>query len=294
MSMNVVITGATSGIGLQIAKYFVQIPGSVVFICGRDEKKLGQARVDLGKLAKGAEVEVAKFDLSDIGSTLMSAIELRSRVGNVDLLFNNAGIMAPPVRLLSPQGFEVQFATNHLGHFVLTAALIDLVSEAKGRVITTSSIMAKRGKIDFDNLNGEQSYSPWGAYSQSKLANLLFAIELDRRLKAANSSALSLSAHPGYSSTSLSSTGQKMANARAITPKFIEAIIAQSARKGALPAIEASQIDCDGWQYLGPRGPFELRGRPTRVKPPESALDEEVAKNLWAISEELTETKFEI
>lgn len=294
MSMNVVITGATSGIGLQIAKHFVQIPGSVVFICGRDEKKLGQARIELGKLAKGAEVEVAKFDLSDIGSTLMSAIELRSRVGKVDLLFNNAGIMAPPVRLLSPQGFEVQFATNHLGHFVLTAALIDLVSEAKGRVITTSSIVAKRGKIDFDNLNGEQSYSPWGAYSQSKLANLLFAIELDRRLKAANSSALSLSAHPGYSSTSLSSTGQKMANARAITPKFIETVIAQSARKGAMPAIEASQIECDGWQYLGPRGPFELRGRPTKVKPPELALDEDVARRLWELSEELTETKFEI
>lgn len=294
MSMNVVVTGATSGIGLQIAKHFVQIPGHTVYLCGRDEKKLGSAKIELAKVSKGSEIEIAKFDLSDVGSTLMSAIELRARTGKVDLLFNNAGVMAPPVRLLSPQGFEVQFATNHLGHFVLTAALIDLVEEAKGRVITISSIAAKRGKIDFDNLNGEVTYSPWGSYSQSKLANLLFAIELDRRLKAANSSAKSLSAHPGYSSTSLTTTGQKMANARAMTPKFIEVLIAQSARKGAMPAIEASRIECDGWEYLGPRGPFELRGRPTKVQPPQLAFDEEVAKKLWEISEELTETKFEI
>ncbi|MDA8196385.1 MAG: oxidoreductase [Actinomycetota bacterium] len=294
MSLNVVVTGATSGIGLQIAKHFVQRAGNTVYICGRDEKKLGAAKIELSKVAKGSDIEIAKFDLSDVGSTLMSAIELRARAGKVDLLFNNAGVMAPPVRLLSPQGFEVQFATNHLGHFVLTAALIDLVAEANGRVITISSIAAKRGKIDFDNLNGEQSYSPWGSYSQSKLANLLFAIELDRRLKAANSSAISLSAHPGYSSTSLTSTGQKMANARALAPKFLEAIVAQSARKGALPAIEASHFTCEGWEYFGPRGPFELRGRPTKVRPPELALDEDTAARLWEVSEELTETKFEI
>ena len=294
MSMNVVITGATSGIGLQIAKHFVQVPDNTVYICGRDEKKLGQTRIELSKVAKGSEIELVKFDLSDIGSTLMSAIELRARTGKVDLLFNNAGVMAPPVRLLSPQGFEVQFATNHLGHFVLTAALIDLVSEAKGRVITISSIAAKRGKIDFDNLNGERSYSPWESYSQSKLANLLFSIELDRRLREANSEAVSLSAHPGFASTSLTTTGQKMANARAMIPKFIEVLVAQSAKKGALPAIEASQIKCDSWLFLGPRGPFEMRGRPTKVEAPALALDEEVARRLWQVSEELTETKFEI
>ena len=195
--------------------------------------------------------------------------------------------MMPP-RSATADGFELQFGTNHLGHFALTGRLLDrLAAGADARVVTVSSIEHKPGRIHFDDLQSERSYSPRGAYQQSKLANAVFGLELDRRLRAGSIPVKSVLAHPGYSDTNLQSTGPTglMKALLAVGNK----VLAQNADQGALPSLYAATAPgVEGGMFIGPDGPFEARGRPTEVKPVRRARDEETGRRLWSISEELT------
>ncbi len=230
-----------------------------------------------------------KLDLSSLDSVRAFAEGFDEQ--QLDLLINNAGVMVPPYTK-SADGFELQLATNHLGHFALTGLLLDkLLATPHARVVTISSTAHKMGKIDFDDLQRERSYNRWLAYGQSKLANLLFALELDRRLKAAGSDVLSVAAHPGYSATNLQF---------AVTPSRIERlgsavlnrVYAQSAEQGALPTLYAATAEIAGGSFVGPDGFQEMRGEPKVVTPTRAARDPETARRLWDVSEELTGVTF--
>ncbi|MDP9188288.1 MAG: oxidoreductase, partial [Actinomycetota bacterium] len=205
----------------------------------------------------------------------------------IDLLLNNAGIMMTPQRATA-DGFELQFGTNHLGHFALTGLLLDAVQKADAaRIVTLSSNEHKGGKLDFDDLQRRRDYSPRGAYQQSKLANAVFGIELDRRLRAAGSPAISVLAHPGYSATNLQSTGPTGVMNAAL--KVGNRLFAQSAERGALPELYAATAPgVEGGEYFGPDGFQEFRGYPQRTEAIPLARDPEVGRRLWEVSEELT------
>jgi NAD(P)-dependent dehydrogenase (short-subunit alcohol dehydrogenase family) len=280
------VTGANSGLGLETARELAR-HGARVIMTARNEAK-GRAAVDGIKAKKpDADLDLRLLDLSDLDSVRDCAEKLAGE--RIDVLVNNAGIMMPP-RELSKQGHESQFATNHLGHFALTGLLLSQITD---RVVTVSSSMHKRGSINFDDLSGERSYSPTGHYSQSKLANLLFTLELDRRLRAAGSPLRSLAAHPGYAATNLQSTGPT-----GLAKQFAQlgnVLLAQSARQGALPQLyAATAAQAQSGQYIGPDWPGELRGHPTVVKPSRRAQDPETARRLWELSEELTGVHFSI
>jgi len=209
----------------------------------------------------------------------------------LDLLVNNAGVMALPYRTTA-DGFERQFGTNHLGHFALTGLLLGAVQKAgAGRVVTLSSNEHKSGHIEFDDLQSRNGYAPRKAYQQSKLANAVFGVELDRRLRAAGSSAISLLAHPGYSATNLQSTGPTGVMKRVMS--VTNRVVAQGAEKGALPTLYAATApDAEGGDYYGPDGFMEFRGNPTHVDVIDEAKDPEVARRLWEVSEELTGVRY--
>jgi NAD(P)-dependent dehydrogenase (short-subunit alcohol dehydrogenase family) len=238
-----------------------------------------------------ARVEVASLDLSDLTSVREFAAE-HSRE-RVDVLVNNAGVMAIP-RRETVDGFETQFATNHLGHYALTGLLLPSLLQDRGaRVVTVSSFMHRLGAIDFADLMGESRYDPWKAYSQSKLANLLFMRELDRRFRAAG--LVSVAAHPGYSSTNLQRVGPRMTGNRisATVAHALTAVVGQSAATGALPQLyAATEPTVRGGDYVGPRGPGQLRGRPRLVGMNAKARDDAVAARLWEVSEQLTGVRY--
>jgi NAD(P)-dependent dehydrogenase (short-subunit alcohol dehydrogenase family) len=216
------------------------------------------------------------------------ADRILARRQQVDVLVNNAGIMAVPHQRTA-EGFELQLGTNHLGHFALTGLLMPVM---KDRIVTVSSNNHKRGEIHFDDLQAERNYSRWGAYAQSKLANLLFALELDRRLKAAKLPMLSVAAHPGYSATDLQ-LGAVPSPLR-FTARIANALFAQSAEIGSLPLLYAATYPgLPGGSYVGPDGPGEMRGYPALVQPSDRAKDAAAAKRLWEISERLTGVKYE-
>src|ERR687898_1066087 len=215
------------------------------------------------------------------------AERFRASHDGLDLLINNAGVMAPP-RRRTADGFELQFGTNHLGHFALTTALLETMEGREdARVVTLSSTAHKMGRINFENLNGDRHYFRWNAYGQSKLANLLFALELDRRLRAAGSTVQSLAAHPGYAATNLQSAGPPLFDR--LVMKLSDAVVAQNDEMGALPQLyAATEPGLEGGTYVGPDGAGEHRGHPTIVKPNGAARDEGAARRLWEVSEQLT------
>jgi len=273
-----VVTGANSGLGLVTSRELARAGARVVM-----------AVRDVGKGEKAArsisgEIEVQRLDLADLASVRAFA---DSWQGPLDVLINNAGVMAIP-QSTTRDGFEMQFGTNHLGHFALTNQLLPHITD---RVVTVSSGEHRRGVIRFDDLNWEAGgYTPWAAYRQSKLANLLFVLELQRRLTAAGSAVRSLSAHPGYAATNLQShSGSALTNT---FMKIGNAVIAQSDENGALPTLYAADQDLPGASYLGPDGPFEMRGHPTLVGRIAAASDPEAAKRLWTLSEGLTGVRF--
>ena len=234
----------------------------------------------------GGDVEVRHLDLTDLGSVREFAPAWE---GDIDVLIDNAGVMAVPEGRTA-DGFETQIGTNHLGHFALAGLLIGHVTD---RVVTLASGAHRMGKIDLDDLNWERrSYKRWPAYGQSKLANLQFMFELQRRLVAAGSPVRSVAAHPGYASTELQSrTGNVFQNAfMAIGNR----VVAQSGEQGAWPTLYAATQDIPGGSYVGPDGRGEIRGHPTLVAPNGAAQDEDVARGLWELSERLTGVKFEI
>ncbi len=280
-----VVTGANSGLGLVVAGELARAGAEVVLAC-RDRSRGEAAIAAIRAQGDGAAVELGILDLADLASVHAFAASLGG--GRLDLLVNNAGVMATPHRRTT-DGFELQLATNHLGHFALTGLLLDrLVAAPAGRVVSVSSLLHRSGRIDFDDLQSEQGFRPWRAYSQSKLANLLFAFELDRRSRAAGLTLASVAAHPGYAATKLQSNGPRRPLER-VALAVGNLLLAQGAAGGALPILRAAcDPDVEGGAYHGPDGPGERRGYPRPVAPSPAALDPEAATRLWRVSSELT------
>jgi len=273
-----IVTGASSGIGLATAKALVA-HGARVILAVRDEAKgRGAAKAMPGP--GGAEVAV--LDLARLDSVRAFARDWSRQP--VDLLINNAGVMIPPLSRTA-DGFELQFGTNHLGHFALTNLLLPNVT---GRVVTVSSSAHRYGRIDFDDLNWERRrYRAWRAYGQSKLANLLFTAELQRRLTEAGSPVLSMAAHPGYAATNLQSHSDSRLMEFAMGT-LGNRLVAQDAASGALPTLYAATAELPGNTFAGPSGFGGLRGAPAPCARSKAASDAEVARRLWQVSESLT------
>jgi NAD(P)-dependent dehydrogenase (short-subunit alcohol dehydrogenase family) len=281
-----IVTGANSGLGLVTARELARAGASVVMAC-RNLDKGHDAIEQVRAAAPNAQVQLDELDLASLESVRGFAERYRGTHDGLDLLINNAGVMASP-RRRTADGFELQFGTNHLGHFLLTTLLLDLMEgRDDARVVTLSSTAHKMGRISFDNLNGDRHYFRWNAYGQSKLANLLFALELDRRLRREGSTVKSLAAHPGYASTNLQSAAAPLVDR--LVMKVSNAVVGQSAEMGALPQLfAATEPNLQGGTYVGPDGPGEQRGHPTIVSPNGRAQNEETARRLWQVSEELT------
>jgi NAD(P)-dependent dehydrogenase (short-subunit alcohol dehydrogenase family) len=281
VGQTVIVTGASSGIGLEAAKAFTA-HGARVILAVRDEAKGTRAA---GTLPAPGAKEVRLLDLASLESVRAFA---RDWSGPVDLLINNAGVMIPPLSR-TKDGFELQFGTNHLGHFALTNLLLPNIT---GRVVTVSSGAHRSGRIDFDDLNWERRrYRRWPAYGQSKLANLLFTAELQRRLTEAGSPVLSMAAHPGYAATNLQSHSDNR-----LVEFFMgtlgNRLVAQDAASGALPTLYAAVADLPGNTFAGPSGFFGSRGAPAPCARSKAASDTEVARRLWDVSETLTGAPF--
>ncbi|MFF7725116.1 oxidoreductase [Streptomyces sp. NPDC008001] len=290
-----VVTGANSGLGFQTARELAR-HGAHVVMTARDRSR-GTAAVErLLAEQPRASVELRLLDLSDLDSVAAFAQQIVDDGLPVDVLVNNAGVMWPPHRL-TPQGYELQFATNHLGHFALTGLLLGRLekSAAQGRdarVVTVSSVEHRGGTIFFDDLHGERGYAPRAYYSQSKLANALFGLELDRRLRAAGSTVTSVLAHPGYASTNLQSSGPT-GFLRFFFSKIANPLMAQPVEKGAWNQLyAATAAGVKGGQFIGPDGFGEYRGHPAVVRPDKAAQDLDVARRLWVVSEQLTQVHY--
>jgi NAD(P)-dependent dehydrogenase (short-subunit alcohol dehydrogenase family) len=265
----------------------------VVLAC-RDLQKGERARREMETAVPGTQIELEELDLASLDSVRAFAERFRGAHERLDLLINNAGVTATP-RRRTADGFELQFGTNHLGHFALTGLLIGAMEgRDDARVITLSSSAAYRmGRIAFDNLGGERRYFRWRAYVQSKLANLLFMLEIDRRLRAAGSTTKSLGAHPGYADTNLQFAGPPLMDR--LVMHVLNRVVAQSAEMGALsPLYAATQLGLEGDTYIGPDGFLEQRGHPKRVSPSRGAQDENVARQLWEVSEQMTGVRFDL
>lgn len=283
-----VITGGNSGIGFEAARMLGKAGGHIV-IAARSPDKAAEAQSRLLRLGITA-VDVVRLDLSSLASVREAADEVRGRFDGIHGLINNAGIMQTP-ETRTVDGYELQFATNHLGHFLWTSRLMDVVDAAKGRVVTVSSIAHKYGHIDLDDLMTEKNYTPTRAYAQSKLANMMFAFELDRRLEEAGANAISICCHPGYSNTNLQSTGPRgLLNA---AYKVLNPLLAQGADKGAIPTVlSAAGAEAQRGHYYGPTGFFDAIGPVGDSNIAKHALDREVWRKLWDATEELVSEPF--
>ncbi len=281
-----IVTGANSGLGFETARQLAAHGGRVL-VTARSESKGADAVGRIRAAHPGAVVEYRLLDLADLNSVRRFAEAVLDDGIAVDVLVNNAGVMMPP-RRLTPQGFESQFATNHLGHFALSGLLFEQIARrGDPRIVTVSSTLHKRGSIHFDDLTGERSYSPTGYYMQSKFANVLFGLELDRRLRAIGSPVRSVLAHPGYSATNLQTSGPT-GLARQVF-RLGNRLLAQPVEMGALNQLYAAVgSDAQSGKFYGPDGLGENRGYPTEVQPVASAKNEETARRLWSLSEELT------
>jgi NAD(P)-dependent dehydrogenase (short-subunit alcohol dehydrogenase family) len=287
-----IVTGANIGLGLATARDLARAGATVVLAC-RNTGKADEAAASIRAGVPNAALEVAQLDLADLASVRAFA-ERRVASGlALDLLINNAGIMAAP-RRLTKDGFESQFGTNHLGHFALTGLLLEALLKAPApRVVTVSSTLHRRGTMRFDDLQRERKYERWSAYGQSKLANLMFCFELQRRATEAGAPLLSLAAHPGYASTNL----QFAASDRFYEKAFGwvgNRLLAQSADMGALPTLYAATFPgLPGGTFVGPGGRAEQRGYPKVVTAARKAYDEQAWRELWQVSEQLTGVRYE-
>jgi NAD(P)-dependent dehydrogenase (short-subunit alcohol dehydrogenase family) len=300
-----VVTGANSGLGFHTALELAR-HGAHVVLTARDPERgdlaLGQVRVQ----APGASVELRQLDLADLASVRAFATGLLDGPGRVDVLVNNAGVMAVP-RRLTQDGFELQLGTNHLGHFALTGLLLPAllggsVLGGPSRVVTVSSLLHRRGRLSRDDLMGERRYTPYGAYGQSKLANLLFTYELQRRVTAplpagAAAPLASVAAHPGYAATNLQAVGPQMTGSslHARLGSLGNRFLAQPAAHGAWPSLRAAgDPAARGGEFYGPGGFADMRGNPRLATPAEHALDTADAAWLWQRSVELTGVDYEL
>jgi NAD(P)-dependent dehydrogenase (short-subunit alcohol dehydrogenase family) len=298
-SKRVIITGANSGLGKESAFALAKL-GAEIVLAVRDINKGQSVKNQILNQTPSAVIEVAALDLMDLDSVRKFAASQSTKP--IDVLLNNAGIMAVPFEK-TKDGFESQMGTNHLGHFLLTELLFDAISKGSNpRIVNVSSSAHRLGKLktgDINELNvSKENYSPWTVYGNSKLANLLFTNELVRRLKLVNSNITVAVAHPGYANTNLQlvaatkRSGIRKSVELAVT-KLMNIILGQSAANGALPQIAAcTWVDIQSGDYLGPRGLFESRGKPKKVKMNKAAQDIELAKRVWRTSEELLGVTF--
>lgn len=288
-----VVTGATGGLGFETA-LALAAAGADVVLTGRNAEKGKSALNRIRAAYPGATVSYEHLDLNALESVTAFVDSFARRNASLDLLINNAGVMAPPLRQTTADGFELQFGTNYLSHFALTARLLPLLRKAKQpRVVNLSSIAHRAGKIQLDDLNWARSYQAWPAYGQSKLAMLMFAFELQRRSDSNGWNLMSNAAHPGYAVTELQSTGPRMGrNGKAglfeRVSELFEPLVAQSAAAGALPTLYAATApDAKGGGYYGPQSLMELKGAVGEAKVSKRAKDAKVAAELWMASEKL-------
>jgi NAD(P)-dependent dehydrogenase (short-subunit alcohol dehydrogenase family) len=294
----IVVTGANSGLGFEATRAFARNGATVVMAC-RSTDRGADAADAVREDVPDADLDVRACDLADLSSVESFAAGVRERYDRLHVLCNNAGVMAVP-RSETDDGFETQLGVNHLGHFALTGHLLDRIVDTPGetRVVTHSSGTHRGGRTDFEDLHGEESYGKWRAYSQSKLANLLFAFELQRRLEAAGvDETASLACHPGWADTNLQATSARADGSRLKLAAMAVAnrLFAQSAERGALPMVYAATADAvDGGEFVGPGGLFRARGPPETQVPSDRARDEDIAARLWEISEAGTGVTVEV
>lgn len=293
-----IVTGANSGTGFEATKELARAGAHVVMGC-RNLTKAEDAKTKIQTEIPDAALDIIPLDLADLSSVHAFATTFKHRHTTLDILCNNAGIMAVPTRVETADGFELQLGTNHFGHFALTGLLMDRIIPVKGRVVTMSSGAHTTGSMDFGNLNWEQgAYSPLGAYGRSKIANLFFTYELHRKLERSGCGVKALAAHPGWSRTNLQSTGlnsgEKTLRSRLmrLMTVILNPLVGQSAHMGALPMLyAATSPDAMCGEYYGPDGRGEARGYPTKVSSNELSYDKSIAKELWDVSERLTGVK---
>jgi protochlorophyllide reductase len=286
----IVITGANSGLGLESTKALAAKGATVVMAC-RNLGKAEKAKAEVLANNPHAKLEVMPLDNASLASVRDFADAFKAKYARLDILLNNAGIMAIP-RALTEDGFEMQLGVNHLGHFALTGLLIDVITATpKARVHNTSSSAAFTGNINFDDLMGEKEYGRWGAYGQSKLANIFFATELNNRLKAAGHEAISNSSHPGLVMTNLQANSVEMSGApltERILYRIAGPLLAQDISMGVLPQLYGSTApEAKGGVFYGPKT-FRIRGYPSEQHANDAVNDASARKRFWEISEELT------
>jgi NAD(P)-dependent dehydrogenase (short-subunit alcohol dehydrogenase family) len=289
-----VVTGANSGLGFETALALARAGAHIVLAC-RDQAKGDDALERIRQAVPTANVRLGRLDLADLASVRKFAADFPTEHDGLDILVNNAGVMAIP-RRETADGFEMQFGTNHLGHFALTGLLLDsLLARPGARVVTVSSPAALMGRIRFDDLQGSRRYGKWTAYGQAKLSNQLFALELHRRATNRGVDLVSVAAHPGYAATNLQAVGPRMSGSR-ITERFNDlgnSLFAQPAAAGALPSLYgATAPEVRGGQYFGPDHFFGMRGHPKPTSFVRAARDSDTARRLWEISEKLTGVQF--
>ncbi len=290
-----IVTGGNSGLGYEAALQFARKGAHVVLAC-RNFDKAGAAMDAITSAQPGASLEAMELDLASLASVRAFAKSFLDKHGGLDVLCNNAGVMALPLRRTA-DGFEMQFGTNHLGHFALTGLLLERLLETPGaRVVSMSSTMHRTGKMHFDDLQWERRYSKWGSYGQSKLANLLFCYELQRRLEAKGTSLISMACHPGYAATNLQVTGPRMQGSKLMErfTKLANRLFSQSAAMGALPMLyAATSPEVRGGDYIGPDGFGENWGHPKKVGSTRRSRDLKAAARLWEVSEALTAVRYD-
>ncbi len=285
-----IITGANSGIGFEAAKILAG-RGARVILAVRNVEKGTRAKTSIVHAYPYADVRVMHVDVADLASIRFFSEQIKSQLSSLDLLINNAGVMMPPYTL-TKDGFELQFGSNHLGHFALVGHLLSLLEKTpNSRIVTTGSLAHNRGKIDFDNLDGSKGYKAKKFYNQSKLANMLFAMELDKRLKRNGFQTISVACHPGISATNIFKFGKWDAPKalRNYANRFL-----QPPHMGALATVHAATDEgLTGGEYIGPDGKGAKKGFPALEMPHPAALDETVADKLWTVSEQLTGVTFD-
>ena len=285
----ILVTGANSGIGYQAALELARHGGHVLLGC-RNQAKGEAAAEAIRREVSGAEVENVTVDMASLASIRAFAAAFEARALPLDVLINNAGVMALSKREVTADGFERQFGTNHLGHFALTGLLLPALKRSSAaRVVTVASLAHRTGRMVWDDLQSERKYVPWEAYNASKLANILFARELDRRARKAGLALLSVPVHPGISRTNIFENGPGTSNLKARLVKLLAPVLTQDDAMGALPTeYAATAPGVEGGVYIGPSGFGEFRGYPKVVQARPQAMDQEAGERLWKVSEQLT------
>jgi NAD(P)-dependent dehydrogenase (short-subunit alcohol dehydrogenase family) len=290
------VTGANSGIGYETTRSLAEHGAHVILAC-RDDEKARRARDKLESDLERSSLELLHLNLADLVSVRRAADEVLAEHARLDILVNNAGVMGTPYRQTA-DGFELQMATNHLGHFALTGLLLDrIVTTARSRIVTVSSHLHRMGQLRLDDVAGTTFHSTWVSYGTSKLANLLFVAELSRRLQAAGLPTLAVAAHPGWTRSNLAASGAALGNSRVRRKlgRVAGSVLGQSAAGGALPVLCAATSSAVGpGQFIGPAHLFGFYGPPKVARPSRRARDTEAAVALWEASEELTAVRYSV